>query len=107
MISRTKHLKEMLISLLFLLSATAVFAQSSRLHAPVKLEANGIPIDVETTYSCPTLHDLDGDGDLDLISGDFNGHFRVFNNLGSDENPVYDNYYLLQAGGENARVPVH
>lgn len=101
-------MKNKLLSLFaLLLFSASVSAQSLRFEKPMKLKtANGEPINMEASYSVPTFHDIDGDGKLDLISGDYHGVFHVFRNVGSNEKPTYDQPYLLQAGGENARVPV-
>ncbi len=37
-----------------------------------------------------TFGDLDNDGDLDLLSGEANGNFKYFENIGSPEAPDYD-----------------
>jgi hypothetical protein len=38
-------------------------------------------------YSAPRLHDLDGDGDRDLVIGQYNGQISVFWNTGTNANP--------------------
>ncbi len=53
-----------------------------------KIEAAGEPIDV---YGQPTpnFDDFDGDGDLDIICGEFIDKFTWFENIGSREKPEY------------------
>ncbi len=55
---------------------------------PVQVEAAGKPIDV---YGMPTpnLADFDGDGDLDLICGEFLDKFTYFENLGTRTEPRF------------------
>ncbi|NQX97775.1 MAG: VCBS repeat-containing protein, partial [Flavobacteriales bacterium] len=48
------------------------------------------------TFSDPTFADIDGDGDLDLYVGEYNGAIKVFTNNGSG---VFTAAADLQAGG--------
>ena len=59
-----------------------------RYAAPVKLEAGGKAIDV---FGCPSpnFEDFDGDGDLDLLCGEFLDGFTYFENIGSRTKPRY------------------
>jgi uncharacterized protein (DUF2141 family) len=40
-------------------------------------------------YGVPTFSDLDGDGDLDMVTGSYDGSLRYFENTGSKTSPVF------------------
>ena len=58
-------------------------------------------------HAGPWIADIDGDGDRDLLVGDFPGYFWLFDNTGTDQAPVYTSKGKLTAGGEDAKTPVY
>lgn len=67
---------------------------------PVQLETTARqPIDVFGMPS-PSFADFDGDGDLDLMCGEFLDGFTYFENVGSRNNPRYAPGKKLQVGGK-------
>lgn len=84
---------------------------ASTFAEPVRLVADGKPIDIgelsEIAHAGPCYGDIDGDGDRDLLVGDFPGYFWLFENTGSDREPVFAGRGKLQAGGKDAKTPVY
>ncbi len=75
-----------------------------RYALPVKVESAGVPID---TFGCPSpnFEDFDGDGDLDLICGEFLDGFTYFENTGSRTQPKYgDGAKLVLANGQPLKM---
>ncbi|WP_319584544.1 VCBS repeat-containing protein [uncultured Pseudodesulfovibrio sp.] len=70
---------------------------------PVKVEAGGRPVDVYGMPS-PNLADFDGDGDLDLICGEFIDKLTWFENTGTRTEPKYAAGRFIECNGKPLRM---
>ncbi|MEM7782782.1 MAG: hypothetical protein AAF939_18905 [Planctomycetota bacterium] len=81
------------------------------LEAPLRLKADGEPIDIgllsSSAHAGPCIADVDGDGVEDLFVGDFPGYFWFFKNEGSNQQPQYVSKGKFQVEGEAAKTPVY
>jgi hypothetical protein len=78
-------------------------------YPPVRLTAADGIIDSGPSWghSGPWVEDVDGDRVRDLIVGDFSGLFRFYRNEGTNQQARYAKAVSLQAGGEDAKVPIY
>jgi len=67
------------------------------LTAASMADAEGVTIDVGQ-FAVPCLHDLDGDGDLDLLVGEKNGVVHLYENTGSAASAEFT-LFSTSAGG--------
>ncbi|MBN1348702.1 VCBS repeat-containing protein [candidate division KSB1 bacterium] len=77
--------------------------EKSAYSAPEQLKTAGEPIDVYGMPS-PNLADFDGDGDLDLVCGEFLDKFTYFENIGTRNAPSFAAGKFLSYEGEPIRM---
>jgi len=96
-------MKRHLLSLLLLGGGTA-FCSAADFEPPVRLKAGDAAIRVESPgYAAPCWADLNGDGKMRLLVGQFNqGKIRVLKHLGADK---FAPGKWLRAEGKVAEVP--
>jgi VCBS repeat protein len=70
---------------------------------PTKIEVGGQPLEVYGMPS-PNLADFDGDGDLDIICGEFIDKFTWFENVGTRKEPKYAAGKYLSRQGTPLRM---
>lgn len=97
-----------------------------RFAPPVPILAGECVIDVTSGHAAPYVHDFDGDGVRDLLVGEFGvdpfkgettgrpgpghpwvaGKLRCYSNHGTDHEPLYRDFAYVQAGSQDAQVPI-
>ena len=102
------------VAVVFIAVSQSSFARQSgdvpSFAAPVRIEANGKPIDVTTGHAAPYVYDFDGDGRRDLLVGEFGaanfkgevhmenkrswteGRLRIYRNHGTDKAPLFRDF---------------
>ena len=80
---------------------------TSPFEDPVRLEADGTPIAMESPgFAAPTFVDVDGDKKKDLVVGQFKGgKMHFFKNVGTAEAPKFAKGDWIKTGDKEAVVP--
>jgi len=77
-------------------------------HPPVQVKVGGVALASQSPgYACPTMVDLDGDGLLDLVSGQFmKGKMMFLKNVGEKGKPKFENIdWVKGKNGQPLQVP--
>ncbi|MDA1266691.1 MAG: hypothetical protein O2816_16545 [Planctomycetota bacterium] len=84
------------------LALLALPGAQDHLGQPVRLEADGAPIDItdDTAYAGPWVTDHDGDGRADLIVTSISGHLRWYRNVAESGEPRYEHQGHVKVKGE-------
>lgn len=96
----------MLVTMLILSIPGAEDARFPELAEPVRIEADGQPIDTLIGHAAPFVCDFNGDGVKDLLVGQFGGgNCTIYLNKGSDAAPDLAAGVKFKAGEEDGSVP--
>jgi len=69
------------------------------------LQENGQDLVVPSERSSPVVLDLDGDGDKDLLTGNTDGQLVFYRNVGTDGEPNFSGYSLVESDGVPIDLP--
>ena len=73
---------------------------------PVRLNDRSGAIDTEHGHAHPLWEDFDGDGDKELLVGQFEGgKGKLYQNVGSKTSAIFEGFTWLMAGKSEAKVP--
>jgi hypothetical protein len=79
---------------------------AGELLPPVRLEANGKPIDTAVGHAAPFVGDFYGTGNRDLLVGQFGeGILWVYKNVGTNAAPKFAAGVKFKEGTADGRVP--
>jgi hypothetical protein len=82
-----------------------LYGQAPRFYDPEFLLSWNDTIDV-IVFSSPITYDWDGDGDKDLLVGQFfYGYISFYENIGTNYAPVFGDSYFLYADGSIITLP--
>ena len=63
------------------------------------------PLEVPTKRSSPVVMDVDGDGLIDLLSGNTEGQLLCYRNIGTESQPVLSRHTLVNTDGIPIDIP--
>jgi len=62
-------------------------------------QEDGSDLVVPSNRTSPVILDLDGDGNKDLLTGNTDGQLLFYRNVGTDANPSFSGYSLVESSG--------
>lgn len=100
-------MKKLLPFTLLTLTSFSLSQQKPTFETPVQIEADGKPISISYGFTFPTVIDLDKDGLIDLLVGEYRngGEIYFYKNIGTKTLPKYAKAQNLMVGDKVLTVP--
>jgi hypothetical protein len=100
------------IIIVVLLLGFSFFTFSQKMGELTFIKAGGKIINCQNpetpdAFVSSAIYDFDKDGLQDLIIGTYGSEFRFYKNIGTKYTPAYNDFTLIQAGGENIKIHNH
>lgn len=76
----------------------AAVAKGPHFAAPIRLTAGDEPLGTALPYPSPRLHDIDGDGDLEMVLGDLRGRVHVAERAAGDDPAAWGELRPFKSG---------
>jgi hypothetical protein len=98
----------MTLLILIAIPSQAMSQELPELAAPIKIFANGEPINAQRGHLAPFIADFTGDGVKHLLVGHpGEGRLRIYRNAGTAADPRFANYVWLREGEDDGTVPAN
>jgi hypothetical protein len=94
------------LALLLGVAAADTPAPRSELAPPVRLLADGKPINVDIGHAAPFMADVLAEGKPQLLVGQFgDGKLRIYRNAGTAKEPRFAAFEWFKAGADVGKIP--
>lgn len=85
-------------------AATPAAPAAGKMEAPIRVPVGIVPFDTSAGHAAPFFADVDGDGKLDMLVGDFTGQVKLYKNQGSKTAPKFTTAETVKAGTGMATI---
>ncbi len=87
-------------------SKTGGSPEITQFEPPFRVRSGSECISVDTGHAAPLFTDFDGDGLVDLLTGQYGGgKLRIYRNVGDAKSPRFDGFTWFKSGEQEGWIP--